>query len=154
MITPSGAISGVVLTGQTAPTVTWTQSQAPLPNQKQFLATAVGGTQPGAAIHSGSRPFLYNWQVPTAYKAARYAPTTGLILNPGVNIHRELMRMSAPCDASSSTWGYIEVETTYRIPVGVDVFGSNQLSVILSAKYGLSTNQINGIKDTLTTGGA
>lgn len=153
-INPSGALAGGALTGLTSPTHTWTASQAPEPNQKQFTVTAIGGTQSGAAPHAAARQWWFNYAVPRSYKAAKFSNTTGLLITPGKNVHRLLYRNSVPTDPHGYGYDNFEIDMAIRVPVGADVGGSvtqGQFKAGWSGFVGLINNQCQGIYDTLVT---
>lgn len=151
-ISLSGAITGGAQTGLTSPTHTWTLAQAPTPQGKQYICTALGGTQTGVEVHAGSNPFLINFVVPGSYRAARYNPNTGILSNPGKNVHKMILHKGVSIDNAGLNKDRMEIEALYRVPVGADIYDPESVRSGLSAFIGALNNQSAGVGDTLITG--
>lgn len=151
-ISLSGAITGGAQTGLTSPTHTWTAAQAPTPQGKQYICSTLGGTQPGVEVHSGSNPFLINFIVPASYRTARYNPTTGILSNPGKNVHKTLLHKGVSVDNAGLNKDRFEIEVQYRVPIGADIYDPESIRSALSALIGAMNNQSSGQGDTLITG--
>lgn len=77
----SSPVTGGAQTGFTTPGYTVVQaSNAPDTNAKEYIVSALSGTQAGVAVHTVAQPFRWTWWVPKVFrKLGKPHPVTGLV---------------------------------------------------------------------------
>lgn len=152
MFTPTTPITGAAQTGFTAPTYTIVADTPPDFNAKQFVVTAVGGTQTGVSVHSVSSPFTLAMFRPKIYKALGTPnPVTGVVSNVPKNNYKFITRKGAVPLAGQNPQVAI-ITTTIEMPAGCDVASPAELRGALSAHFGLIAQQSAGMGDTVING--
>lgn len=157
---PSGVITGSAQTGLTSPTYTVAAAQAPTQLGKQVYVSALGGTQTGVEVHSGSRRFLANFVVPASWKTQRegnmsgsLGAVTGAMIMSGFNTFNLLVLKGCAVDSIGNVRD-MRVRLQVDLPVGADAFDPESVRAAMSFLVGLLSNQSAGIGDTLITGAA
>lgn len=112
-------LSGVAQTGQTSPTFTLTADTAPDTNGKQWVVSALGGTQGNASANTVGFPFVITLWRPKVWKAFTGAIASLVGFNRSVP-RNEWTYKTIKGVAVNSVGGIsiAEIETRVRIPVG------------------------------------
>jgi len=145
-------VTGAAQTGFTSPTYTHVADIAPDNNGKQYAVTALGGTQAGVVVHSGSCPFTFTFTRPRVFKALGKAnPSTGVVSNVPFNMYKGLLRKGVlPLAGQAYSTAYIRMEC--GIPAGSDVADPSNLRAMFSMMIGALTQLSAGIGDSATSG--
>jgi hypothetical protein len=81
-VSVTSPVTGSAQTGLTSPTFTLTTDVAPDVNGKQWVVTALGGTQTGVSVHSVASPFsLTFWRPKISRILGQPNINTGIIAN-------------------------------------------------------------------------
>lgn len=121
--------------------------------------SALGGTQTGVEVHSGSRRFLANLVVPASWKAQREGNTSGGVgfgvgtVMSGFNTFNLLVLKGCTVDSIGNIRD-LRIRVTADLPIGADAHDSESVRAALSFAIGLLSNQSAGIGDTFITGAA
>lgn len=150
-INPSVPFNGAAVAGLTSPTYTVSTDVAPNSTSKQYAVTALGGTQTGVDVSSGSRPFTVTYDRGAAPKQVSAPnPSTGVVQVP-FNVQTLRFRKGlTPLAGQTSRTGMIEVKIS--IPAGADLADAVNIKALMSCASGFITNQTQGIVDSLLTG--
>lgn len=145
-------VTGGAQTGFTSPEYTLADDIAPDNNGKQWAVTALGGTQTGASAHSVAQPFTWTYWKPKVFRVlGKPNPTTGLVSNVPVNVHKIVVRKGV-LPLAGQPFVNASVEVSIKIPAGSDVAGPADLRAMLSMAIG-AINQVSaGIGDTTISG--
>lgn len=149
---PSTPVTGAAVTGLTSPTFTIAADIAPTPLGKQYVVTALGGTQTDVSIHSLSSPFFVSFTRPATFKPlSQVNPTTGRLTSVPRNTWKLIVAKGATPLA-----GQAAVPILFRgefvVPAGVDTADPNEVKAFMSFLGGLLTAQANGIAASLIDG--
>lgn len=149
---PSSPVTGTAQTGFTSPTYTITADTPPDINAKQYVVTALGGTQTGASVHSVGSPFtvtMFRPKVPKTLGSPN--PNTGVIPNVQNNSYKVIVRKGMLPLAGQPT--KVAVMTcTMDIPAGADTASPGEIRAALSCLFGVLSQQSAGIGDTEING--
>jgi len=149
---PTSPVTGAAITGFTSPTYTLTVDQAPGPNGKQYAVTALGGTQANVDAHSVSKPFTLTFFKPLSLKTLPAAnPVTGILKSIPVNSYKLVSRKGA-VPSINQVAQVARITTTIDVPAGTDTYEPEELKALLSAHFGVLSQQSSGIADAITTG--
>lgn len=141
-------VTGASQTGLTTPTYTVAVDSAPDTNMKQWAVTALGGTQTGVTISSGSSPFTVNFVKPKAFKAlGKPNPVTGLIKNVPMNVYKVITRKGVTPLAGQPVIP-MPITTEIPVPAGVDIADPLNLKAALSLHIGALQQVAAGLGDT------
>lgn len=150
-ISLSTPVTGGAQTGFTAPTYTVAVDSNPDYNGKQWVVTALGGTQVGVTVHSASSPFSIAFFKP---KQVRVLPKVDL--NGGysagipLNVYSFFLRKgSVPAANQVPVTGWTKVQLA--VPAGSDVYSPAEIRGMASLLVGALTQLSAGIGDTLVT---
>lgn len=88
-------VTGSAQTGLTSPTYTIVEDTAPDVNAKQWVITALGGTQTGVTANSGSSPFTISFSKPKRFAAASGLSGSGVYSSLPVNRFGVIVRKGA-----------------------------------------------------------
>jgi hypothetical protein len=151
-ITLTSPVTGGAQTGFTAPTYTHVADISPDNNGKQYAVTALGGTQAGVNIHSGSCPFTINFTRPRVFKPLGKAnPTTGVVSACPINVYKVMVRKGVlPLAGQAFVTAYHRGEI--GIPAGSDTADPSNLRALLSLTVGAYTQVSASLGDTVTSG--
>lgn len=142
---PSGAITGATVTGLTSPTYTVAADVGPSPLTKQFVVTALGGTQTDVSVHSVASPFLISFTRPSAFKPLSIVnPTTGRLQSVPRNVWKMVVLKGATPLAGQAS-ATIIARMEFAIPAGVDSADPNEVRALMSFLAGILSNQASGI---------
>lgn len=146
----SSPVTGASQTGLTSPTYTLTQDKEPVPNSRQWVVSAIGGTQAGVTPSAASAPFTI-----TVFRPAQFKPyKTGFngATNSGKDVWSVLSRVAVATDSSGDKIGMMVVKTTIEVPAGAGICDPSQVRAALSAHFGALGQQSSSIGDSLING--
>lgn len=142
---PSSPVTGATVTGLTSPTYTLTADTAPSPLGKQFVVTALGGTQTDVSTHSVASPFLVSFTRPAAFKPLSLVnPSTGRLTSVPRNTWKMIV-MKGATPLSGQAQVPILSRMEFLIPAGVDSADPNEIRAFMSFLGGLLNQQANGM---------
>lgn len=147
-------ITGASVSGLTSPTFTFSADSPPDTNQKQWIVSALGGTQAGVVVHSLAAPFFINFQRPKVFKAlGRLNPTTGALSSVPRNRH-VIRTVKGVLPLANQAYENFIIRTEMEIPAGADMADPNSIRAALSAHFGVlfNTAVAAGISDTAING--
>jgi hypothetical protein len=145
-------VTGGAQTGFTAPTYTLTLDTAPETNGKQKAVTALGGTQTGVVLHSGSAPFTILVTKPKVIRTLGKAnPITNVVNNIPVNVYRMVIR-KAVLPLAGQPYQQALARLEMHIPAGSDTADPANLRAMISLLVGALTQQSAGVGDTVVSG--
>jgi len=151
---PSSPLTGAAITGLTSPTHTFVTDSAPDVNAKQWAVSNLGGTQPGASVHSPEKPFTMTVKKPKVLKAAQgYSANLAQFTQTGVNEFTVLFRKGVNIlnGYSGVQYRVCEIRLNVKVPAGANN-DSGELKTVFSMAGGAISNQLQGIYDMVTTG--
>lgn len=151
-ISPSSPLTGGAVSGLTSPTYTLASDIAPSVYGKQWIVTALGGTQTGVDVHSVAKPFtitVFRPQAPRALPAAN--PVTGLVRAVPHNLYTVKVRKGALPLANQSC-AIASIDVKIDVPAGTETNEPEELKAMLSCLVGFLTDQANGLVTAMTTG--
>jgi len=140
----SSPVTGAAVTGLTSPTYTVAVDSAPS-YMKQYVVTALGGTQTDVSTHSVASPFLMSFQRPQQFKPLSLVnPMTGRLTSVPRNTWKQIVLKGALPLA-----GQAAVPILFRgewvIPAGVDTADPNEVRAFVSFIAGAMSSGANGI---------
>nr|WEU70909.1 MAG: hypothetical protein 2 [Hangzhou atkins-like virus 3] len=149
-ITLSGVVTGAAQTGLTTPTYTVAAAQAPTSFGKQFIVSALGGTQTGVETHSGSNPFLINFIVPASYRGIQ-VNAIGAGTSRGYNTTKIRLLKGCVVDGVQNRRPLM-IDVDVKVPPGADILDPESVRAALSFLIGVLNNQSSGYGDTVLQG--
>lgn len=149
---PSTPVTGAAVLGLTSPTFTLAADIAPTSLGKQYVVTALGGTQTDVSTHSLSSPFFVSFTRPATFKPLSLVnPSTGRL----AAVPRNTWKMIVAKGATPLV-GQASVPILFRgefvIPAGVDTADPNEVKAFMSFLGGLLFAQAGGIAASLIDG--
>lgn len=149
---PASPVTGAAVVGFTTPTYTFVTDTPPSINGKQFAVTALGGTQTGVEVHTVSKPFTLSFFRPVNLRTLPAAnPVTGVIKDVPVNTYKFITRKGVEPGVNQSSL-VARITTTIDVPAGSDTYDAPDLKAMISAHFGVGSNQASGIADTILSG--
>jgi len=148
----SSPITGQAQTNLTTPTYTLTADTPPAQNAKQWVVTALGGTQTGVNSHSVASPFsvaMFRPQNPQVLNPVD--KLTGVLTKVPVNIYKVITRKGVLPLAGQAFKNMI-ITTMIEVPAGADTADPANVRAALSAHFGALVQQSAGIGDTTVQG--
>lgn len=145
-------VTGAPQTGFTSPTYTLTADTPPDINAKQWVVSAIGGTQTGVSLHSVGSPFTLAMFRPKQYKPLGTPnPSTGVISNVPSNSFKIIVRKGMlPLAGQPTRTGIVTV--TIDNPAGADTASPAEMRAALSLAFGAAWQQAAGVGDTIVSG--
>jgi hypothetical protein len=151
-ISVTSPITGGAQTGLTTPTQTVVTDVAPDINGRQYVVTALGGTQTGVRVHSVSDPHsitFYRPKVPKTLQSPN--PVTGRYGSIAKNVYGLLLRKGVNFAANNAPDLMLSrLETS--VPVGSDAYDSANIRGGLSTMFGAIAQQSAGYGDMCVNG--
>lgn len=149
---PTTPVTGATVTGLTSPTYTIAADIAPSSLGKQYVVTALGGTQTDVSVHSMSSPFFVSFTRPATFKPLSLVnPSTGRL----AAVPRNIWKMVVSKGATPLT-GQASVPILFRgefsVPAGVDTADPAEVRALMSFLGGLFNQQASGIAAALIDG--
>lgn len=134
---PSSPVTGAAETGLTSPTYTISSDTVgPNAHSKQYVVTALGGTQTGVAVHSVSNPFTLTMERPASFRYLGVPnPVTGVISNVPFNVYKYRTRKGVDV-ASGQSKKVAYVETKVYVPAGADTEDPLSIEAMMSLHGG------------------
>lgn len=145
-------ITGAAQTGLTSPTYTLLQDSNPTNFSKQWVVSALGGTQTGVDAHAVSKPFTLSFFKPSSPRVLP-APNaiTGVIKDVPVNTYKFKVRKGVVPGANQSP-KIASCNIDVQIPAGADSYDIANCRAMLSAAIGGLQQLSAGFGDTVATG--
>lgn len=151
-ISPSSPLTGGSQPDLTSPTYTLTSDYGPNSHSKQWIVTALGGTQTGVNTHSVSKPFTLTVERPANFRQiGAVNPVTGVLSNVPNNVYVVRTRKGVVPLSGQNTRNMI-IETRIVVPAGSDTADLVNLEAGLSAHVGLLNNISNDLGGTIENG--
>lgn len=149
---PSTPVTGATVPGLTSPTYTIAADFSPNPLAKQYVVTALGGTQTDVSIHSVASPFLVSLARPSAFKLLQAVnPTTGRLMSvPRNNWKMVALKGATPLAGQPSVPLIFRGE--FSVPAGVDQADPNEIKAFCSFLAGLLWAQAGGLSASFSDG--
>lgn len=148
----SSPITGLAQTGLTSPTYTLTSDTPPNINSKQWVVSALGGTQTGVVAHSVSAPFsiaMFRPQNPQVL--APVNPVTGVLTKIPTNTYKVVGRKGV-LPLAGQAYKTMTATLVLEVPAGADTADAANVRALLSAMFGAISQQSAGIGDTSISG--
>lgn len=145
-------ITGQTQTGLTSPTYTITADTPPNINSKQWVVSALGGTQTGVVAHSVSAPFsiaMFRPQNPQVL--APVNPVTGVLTKVPMNTYKVVVRKGV-LPLAGQAYKNALLTLVLDVPAGSDTADPLNVRAMLSAGFGALVQASAGIGETVTTG--
>lgn len=145
-------VTGQPQTGFTSPTYTIAADTPPAINAKQYVITALGGTQTGATASSVSSPFTVSMFRPAVYASAGTLDSNNVLRGVGYNDYAIIVRKGMiPLAGQQPMLATFTLKM--HIPGGADAVSSgNEIRAALSLLFGAAVQSSAGIGDTLVSG--
>lgn len=150
---PTSPVTGGAQTGLTSPTYTIAlDSNPPDVNIKQYVVTALGGTQTGVTSHSASAPFTVSAVKPKAFRSLGVPnPTTGVIPSIPNNVYR-IRTQKGTVPALNQQVRPFTINTEFPVPAGSDANDAANIRAALSLHIGVLTQISASWGDSLVSG--
>lgn len=149
---PDSSITGQAQTGLTSPTYTLASDLTPDANARQYVVTALGGTQTGVRTSTAGDPFTATIRKDKVYKTlpARN-PVTGAYGNVPLNKTELLIRKGVYID-TDSTVKVANLRIIAELPAGSESNDAVNIRALCSFAIGLLTEESADYGDSLVTG--
>lgn len=149
---PTSPVTGAAQTGFTTPTYTLLADTPPDVNAKQYVVSAIGGTQTGVTAHSVGSPFTIAMFRPKFFRLLGVPnPATGVIKDVPFNNWKIIVRKGMLPQAGQAV--RVAIWTlTGEIPAGADVASPAEMRAALSLLFGVFGQQSAAIGDTTVQG--
>lgn len=149
---PDASITGAAQTNLTTPTYTLAADLAPDANSRQYVVTALGGTQTGVRASTAGDPFTATIRKDKVYKARPTPnPVNGSYGNVPKNKTEILCRKGVYID-SSSTVQVANLRVIAEIPAGAELADPANIRALASFALGLLAEESADYGDSLVTG--
>lgn len=149
---PDSSITGQTQTGLTSPTYTLASDLAPDVNSRQYVVTALGGTQTNVRASSAGDPFTATIRKDRTYKVLPAPnPVTGAYGNVPMNKTELLVRKGVKI-ASDGTIRTALFRLTAELPAGSESNDAINIRAALSFLIGLLDEESSDFGDALVTG--
>jgi len=149
---PTSPVTGTAQTGLTSPTYTITADTPPNANSKQYVVTALGGTQTGVTTHSVAAPFsltMFRPQNPQVLQPV--SALTGVLTKFPTNTYKVVGRKGV-LPLAGQAFRTMTATLVVDVPAGADTADPANCRALLSAMVGLLSQQSAGIGDTTVQG--
>jgi len=146
----SSPITGGAQTGFTTPTYTISADNNPGNNGKQWLVTALGGTQTSVTVHTASDVFTIAAWRPLSYKVAQFVSTT-IFRKPPRNTYKIIVRKGLLVNSNFPKDIGI-VTMSFDLPAGSETLDAANIRAMVSASVGAFNQVSAGWGDSLVTG--
>jgi len=148
----STPVTGVVMSGFTAPTYTVVADNAPSVFGKQWSVSALGGTQAGVTAASVAAPFSVSFFRPAIFKAlGKTNPVTGLLPSVPKNQYKAITRKGV-LPLAGQPYSNLIITTTIEVPAGADVADAANVKAAFSLHIGALSQIGAGFGDTALSG--
>lgn len=152
-IAVSSPVTGGAQTGFTSPTYTVVADTAPPGNPgKQYVVTALGGTQTGVTAHSVASPFTINITRPATLRVLGSPnPVTGVVTVIPTNSYKAICRKGV-LPLAGQPYKVFNLTLTCDVPAGSDTADPANLRAGLSLLVGVLNQQSAGLGDMFING--
>lgn len=148
----SSPVTGVVMSGFTAPTYTVIADNAPSVFGKQWSVSALGGTQAGVIVGSVAAPFTCSFFRPPQYKVlGKTNPVTGLLPSVPKNQYKAITRKGV-LPLAGQPYSTMLITTTIDVPAGADTADAANVKAAFSLHIGALSQIGAGFGDTALSG--
>ncbi len=147
MFNLTSPVTGGAATGFTSPTYTLTADNNPSSNGKQWLITAIGGTQTGVNVHTAGDVFTVSVFKPLAYKVAAFVSTT-VFRKPPRNTYKVIVRKGVTVN-SNFPKDMAMISVNVDVPAGSETADAANLRAMVSLLVGSLSQQSAGLGDTI-----
>jgi len=148
MWSPDSTITGAAQTGLTTPTYTLAVDLAPDANSRQYVVTALGGTQTGARASSAGDPFTALVRVGPYRALGPQNPVNGAYGNVPMNKVEILCRKGMHID-SAGTIRVGNLRIIAELPAGSETNDPVNIRALCSFAIGLLTEESQDYGDSL-----
>lgn len=148
---PSTPVTGGPQTGFTSPTYTIGADTPPDVNAKQYVVTALGGTQVGVNTHTIAAPFTVSMFRPKVFKTLKPVNSQNVLSEVPYNTFKVITRKGVLPLAGQAARNMV-ITTMIEMPAGCDTADAPNVRAALSLHYGTVWAQSAGIGDTVITG--
>lgn len=132
----------------TSPTYTFAADTAPIASSKQFVVSALGGTQTGVRTHFANSPFSITYYKPVLPKVLGVPDLAGVIRNIPTNKYSMVTRKGV-LSAAGQPMGMMTITTSVVIPAGAEFNDTANVMAAVSAHIGGLKAQDNQFGDLL-----
>lgn len=145
-------ITGSAQTGFTSPTYTLVSDIAPDINGKQYIVSALGGTQTGASVHTVQSPFTVSMWRPRVLRTPNF-PVNGsnYITNNPINKWKVITRKGG-LPTSSERPQVAVLTSSFDIPAGLETYGIAEMRAMISCHIGALTQMSAALGDSVNNG--
>jgi hypothetical protein len=152
-ISVTSPVTGGAQTGFTAPTYTVVADTAPPGNPgKQYVVTALGGTQAGVIPHSVAAPFTINFTRPANLRVLGTPnPVTGVVTAIPTNTYKCIGRKGV-LPLAGQPYRVFNGTLTLDMPAGADLADPSNAKALVSLMVGALNQQSAGLGDMLVSG--
>jgi hypothetical protein len=149
---PDSSITGGAQSNLTTPTYTLASDLAPDANSRQYVVTALGGTQTGVRASSAGDPFTVTIRKDRTYKVlpARN-PVNGSYPNVPMNKTELLFRKGVYIDTDQTT-RTANIRVIAELPAGSEVNDPANIRALCSFLVGILNEESQDYGDSLVTG--
>lgn len=140
-------ITGGAQTGFTTPGYTVSADNNPGNNGKQWIVSAITGTQTGVTAHSAADPFTIAFFKPLAYKVAAFVSTT-IFRKPPRNTYKCIVRKGVLVN-SNFPKDIAIAQVVIDVPAGSESLDAANLRALMSSLCGALSQVSSGFGDTL-----
>jgi hypothetical protein len=145
-------VTGGAQTGFTTPGYTITADTPPNSNSKQFVVTALTGTQAGVVSHSVSSPFSVAMFRPQSFQVlAPVNAVTGVLMKVPMNNYKLIVRKGVTPLAGQASKPLV-LTLNMEIPAGADTADAPNIRAAFSLLFGAVAQISSGIGDTVVQG--
>lgn len=146
---PTSPVTGKAISGLTSPTYTLTADTPPSPNARQFIVSALGGTQTGVVAHGLSNQFTLTAFKPANVKTLPALGSNGILRAFPRNAFEFLFRKHVGVLANQPLQMAM-VRTIVSLPAGADVYDLVELKALWSCYTGVMGDNAQALFDTLS----
>jgi len=151
-ISLSTPVTGGSQTGLTSPTYTVAVDVAPNAAGKQWVVTALGGTQASVDVHTPAKPFTVSVFRPMVMKTLPpYNSAVSILRNVPRNTYKVIVRKGlVPLTGQAPIVANFTL--TMDVPAGADQYDPANIRAALSLLVGTMSQISSGLGDTMVTG--
>jgi hypothetical protein len=144
-------VTGTAQTGLTTPGYTVSQDQAPAFNAKQWLVSALTGTQTGVRVHTAADPFTVAFWRDAAIKVLGPLGLNNRYTSIPVNAYKTITRKGV-LPAANQPSSVMIIRTTIEVPAGAESYDAANMRAALSLHFGALSQQSAGWGDSVNAG--
>lgn len=149
MFTPTSPVTGSAITGLTSPTYTLAADTAASIYGKKWIVSGLGGTQAGVSAHTQDSIFTADAVRPASAGKVSYN-ASGSVKSVPINTYSFIVRKDVLC--APGVYRTAKARAYFDIPAGSVANDPQGLNALFSLFGGLTTQQLQGLRDTATIG--